>query len=135
MEIMEYSNKSYEELLREEERLTEEYSFISDECAQEGVSYKDFCERAKEVKQKLYFISKYMRLKQEPIIEYGKEWNGNTYTLETFQKLVKDKLLMDSDGYGSYATEDAKSNVYVYPSDITENIYRDDFTHIIWFNR
>lgn len=132
---MNYSNKTYEELLREEERLSEEYNSISDDCAQEGVSYKEFCNRAKEVRKNLYFISKYLRLKQEPIVDYGKEWNGNTYTMETFKKLVEDRMLMDSDGFGNYATEGAKSNIEIYPSDITENIYRNDFTHIIWFNR
>ena len=42
---------------------------------------------------------------------------------------------MDSDGYGYYATESAKSDVHIMPSDVIENIIRDDFSHVIWFNK
>lgn len=132
---MNYENKTYEELLREEERLDERYSEISDACAQEGLTFLEFREKVKPVKEKLYFISKYKRLKQTPTIEYGKEWKGDLFTLEEFKNEVEGGLFIDDDGYGYYATETTKSDIYVYPSDFTENIYRDDFTHIIWFNR
>lgn len=132
---MNYENKTYEELLREEERLNERYTEISDTCAQEGLSFSEFKERVKPIKEKLYFISKYKRLKQTPTVEYGKEWRGDIFTLEKFIELVNDGGFTDFDGYGYYATEDAKSDVYIYPSDIREKIYRSDFTHIIWFNK
>ena len=60
---------------------------------------------------------------------------GDQFTLEEFKNEVENGLFIDDDGYGYYATETTKSDIYVYPSDFTENIYRDDFTHIIWFNR
>lgn len=132
---MDYSNKTYKELVKEEDELAEEFDLMLDNCAKEGLSYFEFCRRAKDVKEKLYFISKYRRLKQNPTIEYGKEWLGDTFTLENFIELVNDGLFIDSDGYGYYATEDAKSDVYIYPSDIKEGLYRSDFTHIIWFNK
>lgn len=132
---MNYENKTYEELLREEERLNERYTEISDTCAQEGLSFSEFKERVKPIKEKLYFISKYKRLKQTPTVEYGKEWRGDIFTLEKFIELVNDGGFTDFDGYGYYATEDAKSDVYIYPSDIREKIYRSDFTNIIWFNK
>ena len=132
---MDYSNKTYKELVKEEDELTEEFDLMLDNCAKEGLSYFEFCDRAKDVKEKLYFVSKYRRLKQNPTIEYGKEWLGDTFTLENFIELVNDGLFIDSDGYGYYATEDAKSDVYIYPSDIKEGLYRCDFTHIIWFNK
>lgn len=132
---MDYSNKTYKELVKEEDELSEEFDLILDNCAKEGLSYIEFCDRAKNVKERLYFISKYRRLKQNPTIEYGKEWLGDTFTLEKFIELVNDGLFIDSDGYGYYATEDAKSDVYIYPSDIKEELYRSDFTHIIWFNK
>ena len=31
--------------------------------------------------------------------------------------------------------KEAKSNIEIIPSDILENIYRNDFTHVIWMNR
>lgn len=132
---MDYSNKTYKELVKEEDELAEEFDLMLDNCAKEGLSYFEFCRRAKDVKEKLYFVSKYRRLKQNPTIEYGKEWLGDTFTLENFIELVNDGLFIDSDGYGYYATEDAKSDVYIYPSDIKEGLYRSDFTHIIWFNK
>ena len=132
---MDYSNKTYKELVKEEDELAEEFDLMLDNCAKEGLSYFEFCDRAKDVKEKLYFVSKYRRLKQNPTIEYGKEWLGDTFTLENFIELVNDGLFIDSDGYGYYATEDAKSDVYIYPSDIKEGLYRSDFTHIIWFNK
>lgn len=132
---MDYSNKTYEELVKEEERLYDRYNEMSDECANEGLSYKDFCKRAKDVKEQLYFIGKYMRLKKSPTVEYGKEWKGDLYTLERFIDLVKNGGFIDDDGFGYYATDDVKSDITIYPSDIMENIYRKDFTHIIWFNR
>ena len=131
---MDYSNKTYKELVKEEDELKEEFNLMLDSCAKEGLSFLEFCDRAKDIKEKLYFVSKYKRLKQTPTVEYGKEWRGDIFTLEKFIEIVNDGGFVDSDGYGYYATEDAKSDVYIYPSDIKEKLYRSDFTHIIWFN-
>lgn len=133
--MIDYSAKTYEELQREQDRLSERYDEIMDECSKEGLPYSEFCERAHDVKEKLYFISKYMRLKQEPVIEYGKEWKGDTYTLEEFKNMCKSDVLMDSDGFGEYATETSKSDVEILPSDVKENLIRNDFPYVIWFNK
>jgi hypothetical protein len=132
---MNYNNKTYDELLKEQERLDERYRLMSDECAKEGLSYVDFKEKVKTIKEQLYFIDKYIRLKQTPTVEYGREWDGDIYTIEKFITMVKDGHLIDDDGYGYYSTEGGKSDIYTYPSDFVEELYRDDFTHIIWFNR
>ena len=55
--------------------------------------------------------------------------------MEAFIELVNDGIFTVDDGFGYYATEDAKSDIYIYPSDIQEKIYRSDFTHIIWLNK
>ena len=132
---MDYSKKTYDELVKEESRLDDEYEKISDECAKEGLSYQEFSIKAKPVKETLYFISKYLRLKKTPSLEYGKEWKGDLYELEKFISMVRNGGFIDDDGWGYYATETTKSDISIYPSDISENIYRTDFTHIIWFNR
>lgn len=132
---MDYSNKTYKELVKEEDKLNKEFKLVSDNCAKEGLSYFEFCERAKDIKEKLYFIRKYKRLKKTPTIEYGKEWDGDLLTIEEFKNGVKYGFFTDDDGYGYYATETTKSDIYVYPSDFTEGIYRDDFTHILWLNK
>ena len=54
---------------------------------------------------------------------------------EKFKKECENSYLTDDDGIGYYATKEAKSNIEIIPSDILENIYRNDFTHVIWMNR
>ena len=44
-------------------------------------------------------------------------------------------MFTDDDGTGYYATKDKMSNIYIEPSDITSGIYRNDFTHVVWFNK
>ena len=133
--MIDYSKKTLEELKKEEDRLQERYSEIEDDCAKEGLSYFEFMERAKDVKERLYFVSKYIRLNSEPAVEYGKEWRGDIYTLDEFIKNCQNGNFIDSDGYGYYSAKDAKSDIEVLPSDILEGIYRKDFTHVIWFNK
>ena len=132
---MDYSKATYEELCKEEDRLEEQYDEISDECAQEGLKYNEFQEKAHDVKEKLYFVSKYKRLKQVPTVEYGKTWNGDLMTMEKFKSLCTAGGFIDEDGFGRYGTETALSDIMIIPSDVTENLVRNDFTHIIWFNR
>lgn len=132
---MDYSKHTYEELVREEGHLEERRKDIEDECLKEGKSFSEYCERAHDILERLYFISKYKRVKQEPVIEYGKEWNGDMYTIEEFKDLCQKRAFIDDDGYGNYATETSKSDVQIYPSDVTENIIRTDFPYVIWFNK
>ena len=129
------SKKTYKELEKEQKNLEFEYSAIEDDCAKKGLSYNEFCEKAHDVKEKLYFLSKYKRLKSEPTVTYGKEWKGETMPFEKFKKECENSYLTDDDGIGYYATKEAKSNIEIIPSDILENIYRNDFTHVIWMNR
>ena len=132
---MKYSNKTAQELLKEEKRLNEKYKEIEDESLKEGLSFSEFQKKAHDVAEGLYLIDKYLRLKKDPIVEYGKEWKGETMTLEKFKNEARAKLITDDDGYGFYATESAKSDVEILPSDVLENILRDDFSHVIWFNK
>lgn len=132
---MNYSKLNTPELLREEEHLRARYEEIEEECLKEGLSFREFSKKAEKEREGLYFIDKHKRLRQDPIVEYGKEWKGDTYTLEEFKNMAKSKLLTDEDGYGYYATESAKSDVEIYPSDVLENLIREDFSHVIWFNK
>lgn len=132
---MNYSKLNTAELLREEERLRTQYNEIEEECLKEGLSFSEFTKRAQKEREGLYLIDKHKRLRQDPIVEYGKEWKGDTYTLDEFKKMAKSKLLTDYDGFGYYATESAKSDVEIYPSDVLENLIREDFSHVIWFNK
>ena len=63
------------------------------------------------------------------------EKDDDIYPLNIFIGICKGGGFIDYDGFGVYAYEDKKSDINVYPSDITEGIYRKDFTHIVWYNR
>ena len=132
---MDYKKASTEELLREEEKLRARYDEIEEQCLKEGLPFSEFEKRAKEPAEGLYLISKHKRLRQDPIVEYGKEWKGTTYTIDEFKKRAQSKALVDGDGVGYYATENAKSDVEICPSDVLEGLIREDFSHVIWFNR
>lgn len=128
-----FENKTYEELSEIQEDLEFKYETIKEDSLKNRLSFDEFCERSKDTKEKLYFLSKYKRLTQPPLLVYDKEWKGTMYDLEEFANICKEGLFNDNDGYGNYATHNAKSDVKIIPSDILENIYRKDFTHVIWF--
>lgn len=132
---MDYSKMTYDELGREYDRMAEQYNDIFENSAKEGLKYDAFCEKAHDVKEKMYFILKYMNLKKDPTVEYGKEWQGTTYPIDKFKDMCKNGTFVDEDGYGYYATETTKSDVKIIPSDVLEDLARTDFTHVIWFNR
>lgn len=132
---MKYENRTYEDLIKEKTRLSDTYDELFNKCAKEGLPFDKFKEEAAPIRQKLYFIDKYLRLKMSPTLSYGKEWKGEIFTIEEFIEMSEDGSLIDYDGVGYYATDEAKSDVEAYPSDFIENLYRKDFTHIIWFNK
>ena len=131
---MDYSKMDWNALTKEENKLRAKYNEIEEECVKQGLNFEEFCEKAKNEREGLYFIRKYKRLLVNPTVEYGKEWKGELYTIEQFKEMVKNGELTDEDGYGYYATQTSKSDLIIEPSDILENIVRDDFSHVIWFN-
>lgn len=132
-----YLNKTYSELASERNRLEEKYSEIEDECLKDNLSYAEFCNKAHDVKEKLFAIDKFMRLKENPVLTYGKEWSGKLYEINKFRELCDEahQVFTDEDGFGYYATETSKSSIIVKPSDFVYDMVRDDFTHVLWFNK
>lgn len=124
-----------EKLKEKYKEIEKKIATLEDECAKSGKSFEDMIEETKKERTSLYMLSKEIRLVQEPTIEFGKRWKGDTLTLEDFITLSKDGELTDNDGYGFYATETGKSDIEIIPSDIIENKYRNDFTHVIWFGK
>lgn len=134
-DTMNYSERSYDELVRELDRLEAEYNSIETQCLKDNMTFDEFCNKAHDVKEKMFFASKYMRIKQEPVITYGKEWTGEKMTFDEFKSQCGTGFLTDDDGVGYYATESSKSDIRVYPSDIEENVFRTDFPYVIWTNK
>lgn len=130
-----FGNKTDVELERMEKRYENERNRIMDDCLSKQLSFDEYEKSAKDVLEKLYFIDKYRKLKANPVVEYGKEWKGETMTFTEFRERCADGYFVDDDGYGYYATIDGKSNIIIKPSDVTEDICRSDFTHVIWFNK
>lgn len=127
------SSLSYNKLLKEEQNYQKKYQEIQDKCVSEGLSYEEFCTKAHEIKEYLFFIEKFIRKKTQPTVIYGKKWDGKIYELTEFTELCNNESITDIDGVGYYATINTKSDVKIIPSDVTNNILRDDFTHVIWF--
>lgn len=121
------------DLAKRKQELLNKYEAIEDECAKQGVSWEEMQKKTIDIKEQLFIIDKLYRKEQEPIIEYGKNWNGTLMTFDEFKSKVESNQISDKDGYGFYASAKAKSNVKVLPTDILYDIYRRDFTHIIWF--
>lgn len=67
--------------------------------------------------------------------EYEGELCGDLMTIEEFIECCNCGCFTDYDGSGHYATKDQQSTITIDPSDIISNIYRKDFTHVIWFNK
>lgn len=56
-------------------------------------------------------------------------------TLKEFINAANDGWFIDYDGSGNYATKDKESDITIIPSDIIAGVYREDFTHVVWYNK
>ncbi len=59
--------------------------------------------------------------------------NGVLMTMEEFAIDCSREALIDTDGYGYYATKDKKSDVIVVPSDIENDLLKVEYSHVLWF--
>lgn len=55
-------------------------------------------------------------------------------TINEFKSYCKCGGIMDSDGFGYYATDKEVSNIEASPSTFAKGIIREDFTHVCWYN-
>lgn len=78
-----------------------------------------------------------IRILEEVHLEPFDKDDDDIYTLDDFEKMCKSKFFIDYDGFGVYANKKKKmkTDIKVYPSDITSGNYRKDFPNIIWYNR
>lgn len=125
----------YKELIKENEKLSEQLAQKEDECAKEGLSWDEMFEKTKDLRIKITLNDRNARLIQDPVMQFGKNWNGEFIPIEKFVKMCEDGLFTDNDGIGRYATETGVSDVYIYPSDILDNLYRKDFSRVLWLNK
>ena len=133
VEVQAVPEKTYAQWKQEYNTLEIENAELEEECAKEGLDWLVMLTKTSEVKKKLAHADKMLRKIQEPSLTYNKKWKGKKMLLEDFINKSTAREIVDTDGYGYYATETAKTDIIVRPSDIIENIYRDDFPYVIWF--
>jgi len=132
MTELEQLKAEYELLSKERDKVWEQYM----DMASEGIPYDVACKwyESQNVVSECNSLNRQIRILEDykltPLPEYG--------TLMSFEEFVifsKNGILSDYDGSGRYATKDAESDIYIYPSDILSGEYRHDFSHVIWFNK
>ena len=125
--------KTYAQWKQEYNALEIQNAEAEDLCAKEGEDWLIMLRKTAEIKQKMAHADKMMRKLQEPSLTFNKKWKGKKMELEDFVSASLSKEIVDTEGEGYYATETAKTDVLVRPSDIIENIYRTEFPYVIWF--
>ena len=123
--------KTYAQWKEEYNTLETENAVLEDECAKEGLDWVMMLRKTADIKQKMAHADKMMRKLQEPSLTYNKKWKGKKLELESFISAAVAKEILDTDGEGYYATETAKTDIIIRPSDILENIYRTDFPYVL----
>ena len=126
----EYNNFTLDELKSKKSELERAYNDKENECLKNGLSWDAACEKLKPIAIELYFIDKYMRVKKDPSMAFGRKWKGSLITIEKFQEMAKNGQINDSDNLGYYATEKGQSDIEIYPSDVEAGIMRDDFYYV-----
>lgn len=124
--------KTYAQWKQEYNTLEIQNAEAEDLCAKEGDDWLVMLSKTSEIKKKMAVADKMMRKLQEPSLTYNKKWKGKKMELEDFIVASVSKEITDTDGEGYYASETAKTDVIVRPSDILENIYRTDFPYVLW---
>ncbi len=78
-----------------------------------------------------------IRILEEVHLEPFDKYDNNIYTLKQFVSMCEGGEFIDYDGFGVYANKKKKmkTDIKVYPSDITSGKYRKDFLHVVWYNR
>ena len=112
----------------------EELAEIKEKCLQEGLPYEEMVKKTLDLRKELTLIDRNIRLLKEPVVTMGKKWAGHFMLFGDFISLSLSGEMTDKDGYGFYATQTSVSNIRVYPSDIVNGIYRDDFTCVLWID-
>lgn len=133
--LQQISEKTYAQWKQEYNTLEIENIEREDQCAKDGDSWQEMLVKTRETKEKMAHADKMMRKLQEPTLTYNKKWKGAKMELSKFIEIVTANELMDMDGEGYYASETAKTDIIIRPSDIKEGIYREDFPYVLWFQK
>jgi hypothetical protein len=90
--------------------------------------------RIEEISEPYNLIDRAYRKVQKPSMSDIPKY-GCHMTFPAFKATCINGGFIDYDGSGNYATVDKQSNISIFPSDIMSNSFREDFTHVCWYNR
>lgn len=121
-----------EELKSKVEKLRKECKGIQDEYLEAGKSWDEYRQNPK-VREYWKALAEY-RLVQDYKLHPISGDCGTHMTLEEF-KGYAGTFFSDYDGSGYYATETEVSDVPCVPSEICDGYVRNDFTHVMWYNK
>lgn len=124
--------KTYAQWRQEYNTLEVENAEAEDRCAKDGDTWQEMLLKTRDIKGRMARADKMMRKLQEPSLTYNKKWKGRKMEIGDFMSAAVAKEIVDTDGEGYYATETAKTDIIVRPSDFIENIYRTDFPYVLW---
>lgn len=130
--------EDYSKLQKEYNEAVEAYNLIWNDCAYRGLPYSEMLIETENVRNRITDLNERMRLIQEPRITYkkrGEKINGDKFTLQEFIDMCRSGIFTNNDGFGYYASSKGISDIEIYPSDIMHGRYRQDFTHVIWYNK
>ena len=120
------------ELKSKVEELRKECDGIQDEYLEAGKSWDEYRQNPK-VREYWKALAEY-RLVQDYKLHPISSDCGTHMTLEEFKKMAG-CFFSDYDGSGYYATETEVSNIPCVPSEICDGYVRNDFTHVMWYNK
>jgi len=76
-----------------------------------------------------------IRLKETDYAMKPQDSIGDIFPIASWISNCRSGGFIDYDGFGHYATLTEESSIMVYPSDVKAGKIRNDFTHVIWYNR
>lgn len=97
--------------------------------------FKEFAAHMKDVWNEAEKVSQEIRLIRPYSLSALSEKNGHIFVLSDFIRMCRDRSFIDYDGHGRYVKYQQISDIMIYPSDVIAGKVRNDFTHIMWFNR
>lgn len=127
--------KTYEDLLTEHQAVVDERLRKQNECAKKGMSFDEMLEETRELSLMELDLDSQIRMVKQPTMQFGKKWKGKFFSMKDFVEFSKNGSLTSNDGHGFYASELGVSDIDIYPEDILNGRYRNDFTRVLWFGK
>ena len=101
-----------------------------------GLDFAQYEAKVEEIYKDVNRLSSEYRLIQTPKLKEAGEFELECLmTFEEFKDCCESGGFIDYDGSGRYGNATHESNIPIYPSDIMSGEFRNDFTHVYWYNK